>query len=164
MTEPPSPAPSSLDGTVHEVDPRMRTVWAIGYALPGLTLALAGVVVGVVQGPAWGGALAVLGVAWLVAGILWAVASWRRWHFRAWPDALELQHGVLTHRTSLVPYARIQQIDVQRGPLERMLGLSSLVLRTAAATTDATVPGVAAEHAEQLRLELCRRAGIDDVV
>jgi membrane protein YdbS with pleckstrin-like domain len=77
---------------------------------------------------------------------------------------LELQHGVVVRATSLVPYHRIQQIDLHRGPLERFLSLSTLVLRTASATTDARLPGIAAEHAELLRHELLARAGVDDAV
>jgi len=159
------PGPDVLDGTIHGIDPRMRTVWAVAYALPAVVLLLAAIVVAVVGDAALVGAVTgAVAVVWMGAGAAWGFAVWRSWHFRAWPDALELGHGVLTRRQSLVPYARIQQIDVQRGPLERMLGLSRLVLRTAAATSDAMVPGVAAERAELLRLELCARAGIDDVV
>ena len=83
---------------------------------------------------------------------------------RAWPDALELRHGVFVLRESLVPYHRIQQIDVVRDPLERALGLSTLELRTAAATTDAKVPGIPADAAESLRRALLERAHVDDAV
>jgi len=89
---------------------------------------------------------------------------WRSWTWSAWDDALELQHGVLTRHASVVPYHRIQQIDVHRGPLQRLLGVSRLVLRTAAATTDATIPGLGEVEADHLRYELLKRAGVDDAV
>ena len=71
---------------------------------------------------------------------------------------------MLYRQASLVPYHRIQQIDVTRGPLERALGLSHLVLRTASATSDGMIPGIPAERADELRRLLLERAGLDDAV
>jgi membrane protein YdbS with pleckstrin-like domain len=71
---------------------------------------------------------------------------------------------VIIANESLVPYHRIQQIDVERGPLDRLLGLSSLVLRTASATTDGKIPGIPAATADALRVRLLTRAGADDAV
>jgi uncharacterized protein len=96
--------------------------------------------------------------------ILWAHLEWSRWSWTIFDDAIELRNGVVSRRASLVPFHRIQQIDLHRDPLERMLGLSSLVLRTAAATSDARIPGIDAGHAEGLRHQLLARAGIDDAV
>jgi membrane protein YdbS with pleckstrin-like domain len=156
---------TSLDGTTHGLDPRQRTVWAVASALPGVVLGIAGVVLGLVaelSGAVLAG-VAVL-VVWPLLAVVAAALSWRRWTWSAWPDALELRHGVVVARASLVPYQRIQQIDVSRGPLERALGLSRLVLRTASATSDGELPGIPAEQADELRRHLLRRAGLDDAV
>ena len=63
-------------------------------------------------------------------------------------------------RESLVPYHRIQQVDVVHDPLERLLGLSTLTPHRRR-DTDAKVPGIPAESAESLRRALwtrrCRR-------
>lgn len=158
-------APDSLDGTEHGLDPRIRTVWAVGAAAPWLVLGLAGAVALVLAGAGPLAAVAAgVGVIGGVLGMAWAGWAWRRWRWSAWDDALELRHGVIEHHASLVPYARIQQIDVERGPLERALGLSRLVLRTAAATSDAELPGIPAERADALRRHLLARAGLDDAV
>ena len=71
---------------------------------------------------------------------------------------------MLTRHASVVPYHRIQQIDIHRDPIDRLLGLSKLILRTAAATSDATLPGIAAAHADELRHALLHRSGRDDAV
>ena len=63
-------------------------------------------------------------------------------------DALELRHGVVRRIHSAIPYFRVQHIDVAQGPFERAVGLSRLVLHTASAGTDATIPGIAAGDAE----------------
>lgn len=155
----------ALDGRVHQLDPRIRVVWAVSSTVPWIVLGAAGAIgASVVGRPAL--AVAAVGVALVVAVVGVSVVGWRWrcWQWSAWDDALELQHGVLNRRASVVPYHRIQQIDIHRDPIDRVLGLSKLILRTAAATSDATLPGIAAEHADELRHALLRRSGQDDAV
>lgn len=66
-------------------------------------------------------------------------------------DDLVVRSGILFHRTVLVPYGRMQLVDVTSGPVDRRFGIASVQLHTAAATTDATIPGVPAEDAARLR-------------
>ena len=155
-----------LDGREHNLDPRVRILWALNSALVGLGVGVAGAIVcAVLGGPGWLTALSlVAGFVFAAIGVLSAHALWRRWRWRALDDALDLRHGLVVVRESLVPYRRIQQIDVERGPIERMLELSTLILRTAAATTDAKLPGIPAAHAAGLREVLLERAGLDDAV
>lgn len=154
-----------LDGREHPLDPRIRIVWAVQASILWIVLGLVGLFVGgAVGNPTLAVASIVVGVVLAGIGILWAHLRWTCFRWSAWDDAIDLRHGVISRRESLVPYHRIQQIDVHRGPIERMVGLSTLVLRTAAATTDAELPGIAAEHAEQLRHTLLARAGLDDAV
>ncbi len=76
--------------------------------------------------------------------------------FRAWGYAeraedLLVRRGVLVRRLSVVPYGRMQFVDVVAGPLERRWGLATVRLHTAAAASDARVPGLPAAEAERLR-------------
>jgi membrane protein YdbS with pleckstrin-like domain len=144
------------------LDPRARTLWSV---LAGGAAALASILVAIplVLADLVPVAVAVVVVA-PVPGVLWARAAWVRFRWAEGPDALELRHGVVVHRSSFVPYHRLQQIDVERGPLERMAGLAELVLRTASATTDARLPGLAEAEAHRLRVHLLERAGVDDAV
>lgn len=156
-----------LDGTTHRLHPRVRLAWAAAGSAIGLVLAVVAAVIALAGG---GGVAVALGffllitVPWVL--ISYGLARWEyaRWSWTAWPDALELAHGRVVHHASLVPYHRIQQIDISRGPFARTFGLSTLVLRTAAATSDAQLPGIDADHAEALRRELLARAGVDDAV
>lgn len=159
-------APSVVDGREQQLDPRVRILWVVNGVVWPLALGALGAVLCVaLRGPGWLTALSLgAGVAVAAAGALTAGAQWRRWRWRATADALELRHGLVIVHESVVPYRRIQQIDVERGPIERMLGLSTLVLRTAAATTDAKLPGIPASQAAGLREALVARAGIDDAV
>jgi hypothetical protein len=54
-------------------------------------------------------------------------------------------------RLSVVPYGRMQFVDVTAGPVERVFGLATVKLHTAAAATDAKLPGLATAEAERLR-------------
>ena len=80
-------------------------------------------------------------------------------------DDLVFRRGLMFERTVAVPYGRMQLVDVNRGPLDRALGLSELKFVTAAAATGVVIPGLPAEVAEELRdtlvaLAESRRAGL----
>jgi membrane protein YdbS with pleckstrin-like domain len=154
-----------------ELDRRVVTVWtvqeAIGYAV--LVLLVLAVDIGArlagaeLSWPPWlpAGLLAVAG-----AAAAWWVprARYRHWRYQVADDALELRHGVVRRIHSAIPYFRVQHIDVAQGPVERAVGLARLVLHTASAGTDATIPGIAASDAEGLRRLILARAGHGDAV
>ena len=54
-------------------------------------------------------------------------------------------------RTVIVPYGRMQLVDVTTGPVDRWLGIAAVQLHTAAATTDASIPGLTTDEAARLR-------------
>jgi membrane protein YdbS with pleckstrin-like domain len=83
----------------------------------------------------------------------------RAWAFCERADDLLVRRGLLVQRLSLVPYGRMQFVDVSSGPLERALGLATLRLHTAAAASDARVPGLPREEAERLRDQLSTLGG-----
>jgi uncharacterized protein len=87
----------------------------------------------------------------------WFWIAWRRW--KAWGYAeferdLHIKKGVLVRRLTIVPYGRMQFVDVRQGPFERAFGLSTVKLHTAAAATDAEIPYLPANEAERLRTRL----------
>jgi membrane protein YdbS with pleckstrin-like domain len=159
---PDAPAARLDDADPHLPDPRARTLWSLADGAAG---ALVGALVGAaaIALGAWSVTVVVLPLGTL-AGALFGRAAWHRRTWALEPRALEVRHGVVVHRATSIPYDRIQQIDVERGPLERMFGISQLVVRTAAATTDASLHGLAPGDADRLRQQLLDLAGIDDVV
>jgi uncharacterized protein len=103
------------------------------------------------------GAAAIAGAGILLAGIVVAVLLARRvhsWAFCERAEDLLVRRGVMVQRLSLVPYGRMQFVDVSAGPLERSLGLATLRLHTAAAASDARIPGLPRAEAERLRDQL----------
>lgn len=108
------------------------------------------------------GMTAVLAIVMVAIGWWWTALVWRAWQFRVGEHALHLRHGVLTRRESTIPFHRVQHIDLEAGPLERRLGLTTLVLRTASASSDSTVPGIDASHADELRTRILALVGTGD--
>jgi len=106
--------------------------------------------------------LAIVAVAAIPLRGLYVRAAYRRWRFRLTSTGVELVHGVLWRRSSAMPFLRLQQVDTTQGPIERALGLTTIQLRSAAATTDATIPGIAPDRVDDLRRDLLARAGRDD--
>lgn len=69
-------------------------------------------------------------------------------------DDLLIRGGIMFHKLMVVPYGRMQYVDVTMGPLERMLGLSTIHLHTASPGTNAMINGLPAEEANRLREQL----------
>jgi hypothetical protein len=100
-----------------------------------------------------GVAYGVAGAALVVGAILWLLVGrrYRSWGYAEREDDLLVRRGVMFARLSVVPYGRMQFIDVTAGPLERAFGLATVRLHTAAASTDARIPGLEREEAARLR-------------
>ena len=80
-------------------------------------------------------------------------------------DDLLFRKGLMFQRFVAVPYGRMQLVDINRGPLDRAVGLSELKFVTAAASSGVTIPGLPEADAEELRDRLValaesRRAGL----
>jgi membrane protein YdbS with pleckstrin-like domain len=115
--------------------------------------------------PPWPPGLPTAAVALAGSVLVWRLprTAYDRWRYELAETTLELRRGIVVHTETAIPYFRVQHIDITRSPVERLLGLSQLVVRTAAASTDATIPGIAAGEAEALRDVILARTGRDDV-
>ncbi|MGK5695968.1 PH domain-containing protein [Streptomyces sp. URMC 128] len=116
----------------------------------GLISLAAGLVPGLLAGPAWAAfalpPLALMAWGWVLIG-----RNWRSWRYAERADDLLISRGVLWREETVVPYGRMQLVEVTSGPVERHFGLASVQLHTAAAATDATIPGLDPAEAERLR-------------
>jgi membrane protein YdbS with pleckstrin-like domain len=74
----------------------------------------------------------------------------RAWRYQERHEDLIVGRGVMVQRLSVVPYGRMQFVEVAAGPIERLFHLSTVKLHTAAAASDARIPGL--EEAEAARL------------
>lgn len=72
-------------------------------------------------------------------------------------DDLLVTSGIMFRRLVVVPYGRLQLVDVVAGPLDRQYGIATVRLHTAAATSDATIPGLTPQVAADLRDRLAAK-------
>ena len=72
-------------------------------------------------------------------------------------DDLLIRRGIFFQRTLVVPYGRMQYVDIGAGPVERALGLCTLKLHTASPGTSAEIPGLPAAEGARLREQLSAR-------
>lgn len=75
----------------------------------------------------------------------------RSWGYAERSDDLLVRHGLMFRRLSIVPYGRMQFVDVTAGPLERLFDLATVQLHTAAAASNARIPGLPPAEAARLR-------------
>ena len=77
---------------------------------------------------------------------------WLRWGYDDSGEQLRVARGWMFRTDTIVPFKRIQHIDVGQGPLERMFGLASLTVHTAGTHNSiVTLPGLTRADAEALR-------------
>jgi membrane protein YdbS with pleckstrin-like domain len=78
----------------------------------------------------------------------------RAWGYAERAEDLLVRRGVMFRRTSVIPYGRMQYVEVTAGPFERGFGLATVQMHTAAAASDARIPGLPAAEAARLRDQL----------
>ena len=87
-------------------------------------------------------------------------ARWRRTRYALTPQGLRIQRGVWWRSDTVVPRSRVQHTDLQRGPLDRALGLAGLRVYTAGSELGrVALDGLPLARAEALRDALIR---VDD--
>jgi len=77
---------------------------------------------------------------------------YRHLRYRLTGTLLQVVRGWVFHTDTVVPFVRVQHIDVTRGPLDKMFGTASLVVHTAGTHNSiVTVPGLSPEKAAEIR-------------
>lgn len=142
---------------MNPVSPKLvHAIWLANLPFWGL-LFVAGAALAFALSP-WWWVLAACGAG--VALLEIAVAP-RRARFTGWletEDDLIITKGWMWHTVTIVPYGRIQYVDVSAGPIARRFGLKELTINTASSTSDCTIPGLDAATADALRDRLAERA------
>ncbi|WP_431956672.1 PH domain-containing protein [Nocardia lijiangensis] len=114
--------------------PKAKLLWAVqaglAWALPLLALIVWAAVDSQRRG--WQLTALVIGLAWAMFSI--AVVPWWRYAVHRWEvtdEAVYTRVGWLTQESRVAPISRVQTVDTERGPLERLLGLATVTVTTA---------------------------------
>lgn len=163
--------PSHPSAGFQPLDSRVVKLWRastlIGFGVLLLSLLIPVVAVGVAAPQA----LVWLAGAWLAVAALsvwfcfwYPPRLYRSWGYRIDAKVLETRSGRVFQRARLLPLSRLQHVDIERGPLERMFGLAALVLHTAGThSANIRIPGLEASEATRLRDHLIEIGGDDAV-
>lgn len=137
------------------LDPRYKSMMRLVAALVGLAM-FVGATIAEMAIPGWTGAVWV--PAALVIAYLVLYLPMRRYATRGYSlvdERLRVVRGVLFRSDTIVPFGRVQHIDVDQGPLERGFGLATLTVHTAGShNASVSLPGLAHETALAMREDI----------
>ncbi len=155
----PEPGTQRLRAPAHRVSPRARSWWALRSAVGTVVLLVPQVVAAFVL-PEVADVLLVTGVVTLVVGVVHLLVVPRvRYRLHRWEvtdDAVHTLSGWLRLEWRIAPISRIQTVDTDRGPLQRLFGLSSVTVTTASSSGALAIDGLDAGAAVDLADRLTR--------
>ncbi|WP_236417609.1 PH domain-containing protein [Paenibacillus sp. JJ-223] len=112
-----------------------------------------------VEWPGWLGTgvfmISLIWYTWILPGL-----RYRHFSFRVADDEVEIHSGWLWHTDTIVPMTRVQQVELESGPLLRKYGLAKVSIVTAAATLH--IAGLERAEAEQLKRNIGHLAKVED--
>jgi len=115
-------------------------------------------------------AILIFGIGIFLLAYFWAKLTWKNYTYQLKDEAIEIQRGVIWKRLSSIPYERVQNVDVLRGILARLLGLSDLQIQTAgysgavsgfglfSLASEGRLPGLNQQVALSLKEEIIKKA------
>jgi uncharacterized protein len=91
----------------------------------------------------------------LVVGEIYANLAYKNWKYELTEDGLKKERGIIFKKYSTIPYTRVQNVDIYRGILARMLGFSTVMIHTAGYSgvpnAEGHLPAIETHKAEQIR-------------
>lgn len=163
----PSQAPIAYaDQALTKVDPAYKTALRISVGLTCLPFIIGALILENVLVEATDGAWPIpygvtVGFIVFVALVVIIRLPGRRWQARGYnmsEDRLRVVRGILWRSDTVVPFGRVQHIDVDQGPIERALDIATLTLHTAGNhNASVKLPGLNHERARDMREEIRQR-------
>jgi uncharacterized protein len=140
-------------------------VWALGSAFSWTLLIVAQVVwFSLDDGVGWLHASLAVATAFGVALFVFVVPLWRyrvhRWELGA--QAVYTRTGWLVQERRIAPISRVQTVDTQRGPLDRLFGLANVTVTTASSAGAVRIIALDSDVADQLVAQLTDVAAIGE--
>lgn len=81
----------------------------------------------------------------------WVPRNQASWGYFEGEKELLIKSGIMFRRLVVVPYGRMQFVDVESGPIATANGYATVTLNTASTQTAADIPGVPTAEAHRLR-------------
>ncbi len=145
----------AIPADIQPVEPSYRSALQARAAVFWLPVFIASLVLdrAVLAGTAIEGLVPALIGAIALSGIIIAPNRiYRRLGYAIDSRLLRTVRGWLFHTDTIVPFVRVQHIDVMRGPFDKLFGTATLVVHTAGTHNSVvTLPGLSPERAAEIR-------------
>ena len=147
--------------TFKPISMKLITVRILGLLVWIVVLALAlGVFAGVMmftQGIPWFWLLEIVPIGLLVWQLWLIPRQVKAWGYAESERDLFLRRGIMFKKMWAIPYGRMQFVDVQQGPIDRIFGIAQVSMKTASMESAASIPGLDRDEADRLRQILTAR-------
>ena len=154
---------SAIDEPAQRLAPQARWAWRLSWAGTCLVaLMLLWTAGDDLPGPWRDVGLALLGIALVPGTVVVPELRWRRWRWEVREHEIDLQRGILVVRRTLIPMARVQHVETERGLIGQALGLSTVEIHTAAGSH--AIPLLRDGDAGTIRARIAELARTDDEI
>lgn len=96
-----------------------------------------------------------------IGAFIWARLSVINYGYELAEEGFKKESGILIKRYVAIPYSKVQNVDIYRGIIDRLLGLSTLVIQTAGISgqvmSEGLLPGLSAQEAIKVREEILKK-------
>ncbi|WP_239804707.1 PH domain-containing protein [Croceicoccus hydrothermalis] len=147
------------EDTLDPVHPNMIKVMRMRAIMVIVPVAVAAIVAEIAAPMPTGAFIAPVALLLLGFVVMMPRRRYRRLGYRLTRDRLRVVRGWWNRRDTVVPFGRVQHIDVNAEAIERLFGLATLVVHTAG-THNASVALPGLEHGEALAMRETIRAFI----
>lgn len=159
--------PSVLDVKYSPIHIKYRTVSIISTSIFVLIILTIAFIINIMSHDTWFyDQIRHILAAWMVLYSLLLISAYKGYAHRGYAlreRDIIYKKGWLWQSTTVVPFNRIQHIEIDQGPIERMFSLSKLKIYTAGgASSDLTIPGLLPESANKLKDYIQLKVGQDE--
>ncbi|MEU2001985.1 PH domain-containing protein [Rhodococcus sp. NPDC019627] len=158
-----APATVTMADPLWRPSPRARQLWAINAALlwlPVFALQAVGAFVGT-WWPTWA-QISVAAATVVLALLHVTVVPFWRYRVHRWEisdTAVYTRTGWFTQERRIAPISRVQTVDTERGPIDRMLGLATVTVTTASSAGAVKITALDQDTADRTVAQLTEIAG-----
>lgn len=132
---------------------RVKTMWALNRLPFSAALIAAAVAVIVFTKSVWGIITALLLIITaLAAAVGYPLVEYLQWMYYIGEDVIEIKKGIFFKNHSIIPTSRIHNVNVYRGPMLKLFGLSTLCINTAGGAF--RIEGIEEKEAEEVAQSL----------
>jgi uncharacterized protein len=152
--EPQEPVQTEGEPPLLRVEPAYKNVLRVRFATTWVPLVIAAVVLdrAIDDTVFYGLPSTLVPLLGLITVVVAPQRIYRRIGYRLTDALLQVVRGWMFHTDTIVPYVRVQHIDVTRGPIDKLFGTATLVVHTAGTHNSiVTIPGLAPDRAAEIR-------------